>query len=133
VGRRLNAEQLHLVVFSKASDLEGQLLLIDHISKHLLHVIEFAFAVAVRVVNPVINQPKLVHLGIDIHAAHHADAFDHGLGVAAVLRANQLHGKRVILVQYGIIKDDEAAHGVGTICPCTLSQTSRGVTFSPPR
>ena len=84
------------------------MLLIDHIGKHLAYMIELAFAIAFGIVDTVVYEPALVRVGMDIHARDHADAFDHGLGVATVLRSHQCDRERVGLVEYRVINEDVA-------------------------
>ena len=48
--------------------LEGELFVVDDVRQHLAHVIELAFAIAVGIVDAVVNQPKLIRGGIDIYA-----------------------------------------------------------------
>src|SRR3954451_7805150 len=86
-----------------------QLLLVDTIGEHLAYVIELAFAVTVRVIEAVVNYPKLVAFWVDVDARHHADALDDRFSVAAILRPHQFDGKRVVLVQHRGIKDHIAA------------------------
>jgi hypothetical protein len=78
-------------------------------AQHLAHVIEFAGAIAVWIRHPVVNQPELVSLGIDLDAGHHPNAFDHSCGMATVLATHQLKGKRAMLVQDWVIKQHRSA------------------------
>ena len=89
--------------------------------EHVLDVVEFGFAIPVRVIEPIIQQPELVGVGIDIDTSDHANAFDRGFGIAAPLSADQFNRKGVVLIEDRIIKDQTC--GVGTTCVRTLSQT----------
>jgi hypothetical protein len=80
-------------------------------------VIEFAVAIAVRIINPVVNPPELVGLGIDLDTGPPPDAFDHGLGIVTVLMTHQLNGKGAILVQDRIIKHHIPAWGEDELLP----------------
>ena len=74
-------------------------------------MIVLAFTVACRIINPVVDQPKLIPLGIDVDARYPPNALDHRLGMTAVLATHQFNGKRGILVQHGVIKNHLALRG----------------------
>ena len=48
-------------------------------------MIQFGFAIALRVINPIVNQPEPILLRIDIDTCDHPNAIDDALGVAALL------------------------------------------------
>ena len=100
--------------------MKGQLFLIHHIGEHLADVVQLAFAVAVGVVDAIVNQPELVGLGLDIHTSHDPDAFDDGFGVAAILGAHQFDGKRGVFVEHGIVKHHKAREGGNDLRPHVL-------------
>jgi len=87
---------------------ERQLLVMDHVGQHVTHVIEFGFAVTVRIVNAVIDDPVFAALRIHVEAVHYADALDDAVSVAAVLPSHQLDLVRKILVGHGIVEHDTA-------------------------
>ncbi|OQA13842.1 MAG: hypothetical protein BWY63_03347 [Chloroflexi bacterium ADurb.Bin360] len=82
-----------------------QLLVMDHVQHHLPHMIQFAFSVAVGIVDAVINNPELIQFRIHIHAGHNPDPTDDPMFVAAILLAHQFNLTGVLLIQHGIIKD----------------------------
>ena len=82
-----------------------QFFLIHDVRQHVLHVIQLGFAVPVRVIEPIIQEPELVRLGIDIDTGHDADALDDGFGIATPLPPHQFNGKGVVLIQHRVIKD----------------------------
>ena len=53
---------------------ELQLLLVNTIQEHFLHMIEFCLAIPSWIVNSIIDDPKLIQLRIDIHTSHNAYA-----------------------------------------------------------
>jgi len=63
---------------------EGDLPPVNRI-KHFSDVIEFGFAVAVGVENPVINHPKTIRRGIVINAGDDSDATNYAAGIARIL------------------------------------------------
>ena len=48
-------------------------------------MIQFGFAIALRVINPIVNQPEPILLRIDIDTCDPPDAIDDALGGAALL------------------------------------------------
>ena len=56
-------------------------------------MIEFGFAIALRVKYPIINHPKLTQIGIDVHAGHYPDPFDNPFLVPTPLPAHDFNGK----------------------------------------
>ncbi len=52
--------------------------------KHLAHVVEFSFAVPVRVEEALVNDPELRGLRVDIDTGDNPDAANHRFGVAAI-------------------------------------------------
>jgi hypothetical protein len=57
---------------------------------------------------PIINQLKLISIGVDINTSDNADAFDNGFVIARILTAHQFDGKRIIFISDGIIKKQVA-------------------------
>src|SRR5260370_42108407 len=80
----------------------------DHVGQYVPHVIEFGFAVTVRIVNAVIDDPVFAALRIHVEAVHYADALDGAVSVAAVLPPHQLDLVRKSLVGPGILEHDTA-------------------------
>ncbi len=60
-------------------------------SQHVPYTIELAFAIAVRVIDAVVNAPELAKVRIDVHTRHDPDALDHAVGVATLLLAHQFN------------------------------------------
>lgn len=77
------------------------------IQEHLLHMIQFRFAVSRRIIDPIINDPKLIQFRIDIHTSHDPDAFDNAMRISTVLPPHQLNVVREVLVRHRIIKDQK--------------------------
>lgn len=86
--------------------LERKLFLVTEIAEHLLKVIDLAFAINVRVVDPVVDDPKLVGVRIDVNAAHNADAANYALRVTAPLPAHPADDCRMVFVQDRVVEDD---------------------------
>ena len=84
-----------------------QLFLVDTVEQHVVHMIQLGFAIAVRIINAVINDPELVDLRIDIHTGYDTYTLDNSMGIATVLMPNQFNIFRKILVNHGIIKNNE--------------------------
>ncbi len=80
----------------------------NHVGQHVQHVIEFGPAVAVRIVNTVIDNPVFAALRIHVHTVHHTDALDEAVGVAAVLPPHEFDLVREVLVGHGIVEYDAA-------------------------
>jgi hypothetical protein len=53
-----------------------QLFLVDTVEQHIAHVIQFGFAIAIRIINTVIDDPELVDLRIDIHTGYNTYTID---------------------------------------------------------
>lgn len=94
---------------------ELQLLLVNTVQKHVLNVIEFALAVSVWVVNPIVDDPKLIQVRIDIHTSDDPDALDDALCVSAVLPSHQFDCMRVVLVGHRIIEDKKPLWGLNDL------------------
>lgn len=85
----------------------GQLFELHRVGQHLPQMVEFALVVNFRGKDPVIDDPELVGIGIDIHASHHPNAIDDPFGIAAPLLAAQLDFRGEVFVEHHIIKDEE--------------------------
>lgn len=59
------------------------------VRKHVVHVIQFGLAIAIRVVNTIVDHPELVDWWIDVDTRHHTDTFDHPVGIATRLSSYQ--------------------------------------------
>ena len=79
-------------------------LVMHHIGRHIAHMIQLGQAIALRVVNPVIDDPVLSGIRIHIHTRHHTDAFDNPVRIAAVLPPHQLDLARKILVDNRVVE-----------------------------
>jgi hypothetical protein len=75
-------------------------------SEHFLNMVDFRLSIPVRVVETVINHPKLIRFGIDIDARDNANAANNTLGIATPLAADKTNFLRVILVQHRVIKEN---------------------------
>jgi len=82
-----------------------QLFVIDGIRQHVPHVLQFALAIAVWIVDPVVDDPKLLGRGVDIDTGDYANPLDQTMGVATVLATNQFNPLREILVDDRVIED----------------------------
>ncbi len=91
--------------------LKRQLLLIDHVLQHLPNMVKFSLAVAIGVIDTVVNEPELVGLRVDVDTGDDADTTNDAAGIAAILAAHQLDGVRVILIEHRVIEDDVALLG----------------------
>jgi len=83
---------------------KGKLLVGVGIVQHLAHMIQLSLTVPVRVENPVVDDPGLVSVWIDVDTRHHPDAFDDPMHVPTVLSPHQLNLERAILVQYSVVE-----------------------------
>ena len=88
---RLNVEHQPLrgVPAVHQHGLKGELLVMHQVVEHLLDVMELGLAVALGVVDAVVDDPELLGFGVDVDAVNHPDAPDHRVGIAAVLAAHQ--------------------------------------------
>jgi len=87
---------------------ELQSFLVNAVQQHLLHVIKFAFAISVWIINPIVNDPKLIHVRVDVYTSDDPDAFGDSVCIATVLAAHQLNLLRKVLVGHRSIKDQKA-------------------------
>ena len=62
-----------------------QLLVSDGVVEHVAYMIQFGLAVALRVINPIVDDPELLKLWVDVHARHHPNALDNVVGIPAIL------------------------------------------------
>ena len=79
-------------------------------------MVEFGFAVAVRIENPVINHPKAINRRVVINAGDNADALDNPADIARILATHTFNVVRVRFVGDRIIKDDVAVFGLHQSC-----------------
>jgi hypothetical protein len=84
-----------------------QLFLIDAVEQHFMYVIQLSFAIAIRIINAIVNDPELVYLRIDVHTGNDTDALDDLMGIATVLASNQVDVSGKILVNHGVIENNE--------------------------
>ncbi len=85
-----------------------QLLLVHDVAQHLTHMIEFAFAVSLWIIEAVVNQLELIQRRIDVHAGHDPNTLDELFGIAAVLASHQFDRKGSVLIQHRVVEDDVA-------------------------
>ena len=90
---------------------KAQTLVIHHIAQHIQHVIQLVLAILFRRIQPIVNRPELVQLGVHVHTRHHPDATDHLFRISAPLPAYQLDAPRVVLVQHRVIEHDVSIRG----------------------
>ncbi len=81
-----------------------ELFVMDEVAEHVTHVVKFGFPIALRVVNPVVDQPELISCGMNVDTRDHPNAFDYGTCIAAVLPSHQRNRKRGLLVQHRVVK-----------------------------
>jgi hypothetical protein len=74
--------------------------------QHVPHMVELGFAIAVRIVDPVVDDPVAPCLGIDVHAGDDADALDDAMRIAAVLAPHQFDPMREILVRHRVVEHE---------------------------
>lgn len=93
-------------------------------------MVKFTLAVESRVIDAVVNQPKIVKLGIDVNASHHTDSFDDAMSIAAVLPPDQLNGKGLVLIEYRVIKNYIPVLYWNNLFSNVFPYQSRGDSFS---
>lgn len=71
----------------------------------------FVLAVPLRVIKPVVDDPVLPAVGVNVQAIDHPDAFDQPVGVATVLKPSQINMMDVILVDDGVIENETTIGG----------------------
>lgn len=76
-----------------------QLLHMQRIIEHLLHVCELGLVVVVRRVHPPVDDSVALDLGVYIQAVDHANAFDQAMCVPAVLQLYQFNFVGMIFVR----------------------------------
>ncbi len=86
---------------------ELQLLLVNTIQKHLLHMIQFVLAISVWIKDAIVNNPKLIQFRVDIYTGDDPYSFDDIMYISAVLTPHQLNLMREILVRHRVIEDDK--------------------------
>ena len=81
-----------------------------------MHMFEFALAVAVWVVNTVIDNPELLRVRIDVDTGHDADTFDDVVCIATPLTPHDAHLAGVVFVGHRIVKDEIAVRRLHHLC-----------------
>ena len=76
------------------------------LGKYAGHVLELDLAVHIGSEETVVNQSKLIGVGVDVHTIDQADAGNHAVGVAAILAADQFNAPTVVLVEHRIVEQD---------------------------
>ena len=105
---------------------ERQGLLMHHVLEHLSDVIELRLPVLIGGVDPVVDDPEPVGLGVDVDAVDHADAADDALGVPAPLPPRRLDLARVVLVEHGVIEEEVPLLGGHELAGDLLPDQARG-------
>jgi len=75
-------------------------------------MIQFGLAISIGIIDPVIDDPKLIRIRVDIDTRDNPDAFDDPVGIAAVLASHQFDLMRIVLVGHGIIEDQKPVGGL---------------------
>jgi len=81
--------------------------LVDTVEQHVFHMVLLALAISVRIIDTVIDDPELIDRWIDVYTCHHANPFDHLMGIASVLASDQLDAFDEVLVEHGVIKHEK--------------------------
>ena len=84
---------------------ERQAFVPDGMSKHITDMVRFLFAIRVRSVNAIVNDPKSLQRRIDINAGHDPDVVDNLTCVSAPLTMNRLDVERVTYIQDCVVKE----------------------------
>ena len=71
-----------------------------------MQVIHFRLAIPIGVIDPIVNDPKLIRSRIDVHTSHHTNAFDDTMRTSTVWPPYQLNLVRGVLVCYRVIKNN---------------------------
>ena len=96
---------------------EQKLLLIHTIFQHVMHMIQLGLAVALRIINAIVDDSELIHSRIDIHTGHYSDPFDDPMCITTPLPPDQVHLEREILIHHRVIKHQVAFRN---LCPLTF-------------
>ena len=83
---------------------ERQLLGVQCVIKHFLHVREFGLGVVFRVKDTPIDDPVALGFGVDIQAVDDTDSLDQSMRVAAILQSNHFYFVRMVLVRDAVVK-----------------------------
>src|SRR4051794_2928379 len=102
-----------------------QPLLVNSVGQHLPHMLELCLAIASRVIDTVVDDPELIADGIDIHACDHANAFDHPMGVTAILPPHQIDAFGEVLVNHRVVKDEIALRRLDYLVAHVLPHQTR--------
>lgn len=71
-------------------------------------MVQFRFAVALWIINTIVDNPELVDLRIDGNTGYYTNALDHPMGIVTVLSPHQFNMVRIVLVYYGAIKNQKS-------------------------
>lgn len=104
---------------------ERKLLVGVGIVQHLADMIQLAFAIPIGVINPVVDDPEFVRVGIDINAGHHANAFDDPVCIATVLSPHQFNLERRVFVQHRVVEGYLASWAGDDLLPHILPYQPR--------
>lgn len=85
----------------------------------------------VRVIAPIVRQPELVGVRLDINTGDDAKTFARSFGVTAPLAAHQLDGKGVVFIQHRIIKDQIGLRGRHDLRPHLVPDQAGREPFRP--
>jgi len=89
-------------------------------------MIQFAFPVAVRIIDAIINNPELIQFRIHVHAGQDPDPTDNAMFVAAILLARRSNLTRILFIQHRVIKYYVAVRRSDNLRLHILSCLSRG-------
>ena len=83
-----------------------QAFVVQGIVQHLPDMIQFALAIPLRVVNPVVNDPELIRFRVDVDTRHHSNPLDNAMSISTVLPSHQFDLEGGIVIQHGVVKGD---------------------------
>ncbi len=79
--------------------------------EHLLEMVDFAFAIGLRGIDPIVDDPETVEFRINVDTTRHADTLDDPFDIARALRPGWLDLATVVFVQDRVIEEEVALVG----------------------
>ncbi len=67
-------------------------------------MVNFTFAIAVGVIDTIINNPERIHIWVNIYHRDSADTPDNSLGITTPLPTRRFDFRRIVLISGGIVK-----------------------------
>ena len=86
---------------------KGELLDVQRVIKHFLHVHQLGFVIPVWVKNSPINDPVALSFRANIQTVDDANAFNQPMSVTAVLQSHQFNFVRMILIRNAVIENQK--------------------------